>query len=161
MAFRHPDGDYAITAMYSVPDDAWYLELDLVAGQRTLVTAIVPDEDPAREPTLRFNPHAGPAAIPYEVVRWFMDQVDEEIRTSRAWMGLRPELVEIIHQLRQEYMGVIDDDDFPQVLADVRTTVPEEDLPAILEAAFGRHPDSTTTEHRQAPQPVDDQVGRV
>ncbi|MDH6435993.1 hypothetical protein M2158_004533 [Streptomyces sp. SAI-144] len=25
--------------MYSVPDDAWYLELDLVAYQRTLVTA--------------------------------------------------------------------------------------------------------------------------
>ncbi|MFD7966311.1 hypothetical protein ACFV5J_36555 [Streptomyces zaomyceticus] len=159
MVFRHPDGDYAITAMYSVADDAWYLELDLVAGQRTLVTAIVPDEDPAREPTLRFNPHPGHAAIPYEVVRRFMDQVDEEIHTSRAWMGLRPELVEIIHRLRQEYMGVIDDDDFPQVLADLRTTVPEEDLPVILEAAFGRHPDSTTTEHPQTPQPVDDQVG--
>ncbi len=28
MAFRHPDGDYAITAMYSVPDDAWYLAGD-------------------------------------------------------------------------------------------------------------------------------------
>ncbi|WP_405874256.1 hypothetical protein OHB11_37615 [Streptomyces zaomyceticus] len=90
MVFRHPDGDYAITAMYSVPDEAWYLELDLVAGQRKLVTAIVPDEDPAREPTLCFNPHAGHADIPYEVMRWFMDQVDQEIRTSRAWMGLRP-----------------------------------------------------------------------
>ncbi|MFE5771542.1 hypothetical protein ACFQ7O_24635 [Streptomyces sp. NPDC056485] len=56
MVFRHPDGDYTITAVYSVPDDAWYLELDLVAGQRTLMTAIVPDEDPAREPTVCFNP---------------------------------------------------------------------------------------------------------
>ncbi|MFB7338333.1 hypothetical protein ACFC00_43120 [Streptomyces adustus] len=46
MLFPHPDGDYAITAMYSVPDDARYLELDLVAEQRDLVTAIVPDEDP-------------------------------------------------------------------------------------------------------------------
>ncbi|MFF9503467.1 hypothetical protein [Streptomyces sp. NPDC014656] len=151
MVFRHPDGDYTITAMYSIPDDAWYLELDLVARQRNLVTAIVPDEDPAREPTVCFNPNAGHADIPYEVMRWFMHQVDEEIRSSRAWMCLRPELVEIIYQLRQEHMGVIDDDHFPQVLAAVRTTVPEEDLPAVLEAAFGRNPDGTTMNHPQRP----------
>ncbi|MFI5722295.1 hypothetical protein [Streptomyces cyaneofuscatus] len=30
----HPGGDYAITEMYSVPDDAWYLQLDLVRDQR-------------------------------------------------------------------------------------------------------------------------------
>ncbi|MGQ4425039.1 hypothetical protein ACN6LL_007695, partial [Streptomyces violaceoruber] len=60
-------------------------------------------------------------------------------------------------QLRQEHMGVIDDDDFPQVLADVRTTVPEEDLPAVLEAAFGRNPDGTIMNHPQTPQPVGDQ----
>ncbi|MEU0445607.1 hypothetical protein [Streptomyces tendae] len=148
MVLRHPDGDYAITAMYSVPDDAWYLELDLVVGQQTLVTAIVPDEDPAREPTLCFHPHAGPADVPYEVIRWFMRQVDEEIRTSRAWMRLRPELVEIIYQLRQGHMGVIDDDDFPQVLADVRATVSEKDLPDVLKAAFGRNPDGTTISER-------------
>lgn len=161
MVFRHPDGDYAITTMYSVPDDAWYLELDLVAGQRTLVTAIVPDENPAREPTVCFNPHAGHADVPYEVMRWFMHQVDEEIRTSRAWMRLGPNLVEVIYQLRQEHMGVIDDDDFPQVLADVRTTVPEEDLPAVLEAAFGRNPDGTTMDHPQTPQPTDSQGDRT
>lgn len=160
MVFRHPDGDYAITAMYLVPDDAWYLELDLEAGQRTLVTAIVPDEDPAREPTVCFNPHAGHSDVPYEVMLWFMHQVDEEIRISRAWMRLRPELVEIIYQLRQEHMGVIDDEDFPQVLADVRTTVPEEDLPAVLEAAFGRNPDGTTIGRPQTPQPVDGQGDR-
>ncbi|MGW2462110.1 hypothetical protein ACWC2M_24245 [Streptomyces sp. NPDC001761] len=77
-----PDGDYTITAMYSVPDDAWYLELDLVAGQRNLVTAIVPDEDPAREPTVCFNPHEPHVEVPYEVMRWFMHQVDEE---SHQW----------------------------------------------------------------------------
>ncbi|MFG2946237.1 hypothetical protein [Streptomyces adustus] len=157
MVLRHPDGDYAITAMYSVPDDAWCLELDLMSGQRTLVIAIVPDEDPAREPTVCFNPHAGHTDVPYEVMRWFMQQVDEEIRSSRAWMRLRPELVEIIYELRQEHRGVIDDDDFPQVLADVRTTVSEEDLPDVLEAAFGRNPDGTTKDHPQTPQPVDSQ----
>ncbi|MFF3941384.1 hypothetical protein [Streptomyces phaeofaciens] len=144
MPLSHPDGDYAITAMYSVPDDAWYLELDLVAGQRNLVIAIVPDEDPAREPTVCFNPRGRHVDVPYKVMRWFMDQVDEEIRTSRAWMRLRPELVEIIYQLRQEHMGVIDDDTFTDVLAELRATVPEADLPAVLEAAFGRNPDGTT-----------------
>ncbi|MET9621919.1 hypothetical protein ABZZ37_14265 [Streptomyces sp. NPDC006464] len=144
MAFRHPGGDYAITAMYSVPDDAWYLELDLVAGQRNLVTAVVPDEDPAREPTVCFNPHAGHADVPYEVMRWFMHQIDEEIRTSRAWMRLRPELVETIYQLRQEHLGTIDDDAFDHVLAEVRATVPEADVPAVLQAAFGRHPDGSS-----------------
>ncbi|MET9921730.1 hypothetical protein ABZZ04_32345 [Streptomyces sp. NPDC006435] len=157
MAFRHPDGDYAITAMYSVPDDAWYLELDLVAGQRNLMTAIIPDEDPAREPTVCFNPQAGHVDVPYEVVRWFMHHVDEEIRTSRAWMRLRPELVETVCRLRQEHMGAIDDDDFPRVLAEVRATVPEADLFAVLEAAFGRNPDGTLVDHPQAPRPVDGQ----
>ncbi|MGW2104676.1 hypothetical protein ACWCPX_44900 [Streptomyces olivaceoviridis] len=152
MTFRHPDGDYTITAMYSVPDDAWYLELDLVAGQRNLVTAIVPDEDPAREPTVCFNPNEPHVEVPYEVMRWFMHQVDEEIRTSRPWMQLRPELVEIIHRLRQEHMGAIDDETFPHVLAEVRAAVPETDLPAVLEAAFGRNPDGTTMDPPQAPQ---------
>lgn len=151
MAFRHPDGDYTITAMYSVPDDAWYLELDLSAGQRNLVTAIVPDEDPSREPTVCFNPRGGHVDVPYEVMRWFMHQVDEEIRTSRAWMRLRPDLVEIIYRLRQEHMGAIDDDVFPHVLAEVRATVPEADLRAVLEAAFGRRPDGATMDHPRAP----------
>ncbi|MFE3853013.1 hypothetical protein ACFXPN_17965 [Streptomyces griseorubiginosus] len=121
MALRHPDGEYAITAMYSVPDDAWYLELDQVAGQRNLVTAIV--------------------------------QVDGEIRTSRAWMRLRPELVEIIHDLRQEYMGFIDDDAFPSVLAELRATVSEADLPTVLKAAFGRGPDGNTMDGPPEPEP--------
>jgi hypothetical protein len=160
MPIPHPDGDYAITTMYSVPDDAWYLELDLVAGQRNLVTAIVPDEDPAREPTVCFNPHEGHLDIPYGVMRWFMGQVEEEIRTSRAWMRLRPELVEAIHQLRREYLGAIDDDAFPHVLAEVRAAVPEADLPAVLAAAFGRKPDGTTMDHVQTLRPADDQGGR-
>lgn len=150
MPIPHPNGEYAITTMYSVPDDAWYLELDLVDEQRNLVTAIVPDEDPAREPTVCFNPRGRHVDVPYEVMRWFMDQVEEEIRTSRAWMRLRPELVEVIHQLRQEHLGVIDDDGFRQVLTETRAAVPEADLPAVLEAAFGRRPDGTTTDQPQA-----------
>lgn len=147
MSFPHPDGHYAITSMYSVPDDAWYLELELVAEQEHLVTAVIPDEDPAREPTVCFAPRGRHLEVPYEVMRWFMDQVDEEISVSRDWMRLRPELVEVIHRLRQEHMGVIDDDDFPHVLAEVRAALPEADLPAVLAAAFGRKPDGTTADH--------------
>ncbi|MGC0334336.1 hypothetical protein RKD23_007326 [Streptomyces sp. SAI-170] len=146
MPYPHPDGDYAITTMYSVPDDAWYLELDLVDEQRNLVTAIVPDEDPTREPTVCFNLHARHVDVPYEVMRWFMDQVDKEILTSRAWMRLRPELVDVIRRLREEHLGLIGDDEFRHVLAEVRAEVPEADLPAVLEAAFGRRPDGTTVD---------------
>lgn len=155
MPIPHPNGHYAITAMYSVADDAWYLELELAAEQLHLVTAVVPDEDPAREPTVCFDPRGRHLEVPYEVMRWFMDQVDEEIRSSRAWMQLRPELVEAIYRLRQEYMGFIDDGDFPQVLAEIRAALPEADLPAVLSAAFGLNPDGTTVDHPQAP--ADDQ----
>ncbi|MGW6707610.1 hypothetical protein ACWGDE_22345 [Streptomyces sp. NPDC054956] len=147
MPIPHPNGHYAITAMYSVADDAWYLELELAAEQLHLVTAVVPDEDPAREPTVCFDPRGRHLEVPYEVMRWFMDQVDEEIRSSRAWMQLRPELVEVIYRLRQEYMGLIDDEDFPQVLAEIRAALPEADLPAVLSAAFGLNPDGTTVDH--------------
>ncbi|MFD7300587.1 hypothetical protein ACFV83_06560 [Streptomyces pharetrae] len=149
MHFTHPDGDFAITSLYSVPDDAWYLELDLVGRRRNLVTAIVPDEDPAREPTVCFNPDGPHLDIPYDVVRWFMDRVEEEIRTSRAWMRLRPELVAVVHRLRQEHLGVIHDEEFTRVLEEIRAEVPEADLPAVVAAAFGRKPDGTAVEHEE------------
>ncbi|WP_435973863.1 hypothetical protein [Streptomyces sp. Qhu_M48] len=141
MPTPHPEGDYAITTTYSVPDDAWYLELDEMSGNRTLVTAIVPDEDPARQPIVCYDPVSGHARVPYAVMRWFMDHVDAEVRAGRAWMELRPDLVAVIHRLRQEHLGVIGDDDVPPVLAEVRAEVPEEDLAAVMEAAFGRGPD--------------------
>ena len=147
MPFTHPDGEFAITSLYSVPDDAWYLELDLVGRQRNLVTAIIPDEDPAREPTVCFNPDGPHLDIPYDVVRWFMDRVEEEIRTSRAWMRLRPELVAVVHRLRQEHLGVIHDEEFTRVLEEIRAEVPEADLAAVVAAAFGRKPDGTAVEH--------------
>ncbi|MFI1202740.1 hypothetical protein ACH4VR_25410 [Streptomyces sp. NPDC020883] len=154
----HPNGDYTITAMYSVPDDAWYLELSLVRDQRALVTAVVPDEDPAREPTLSFDPQGQHWDIPYAAIRWFMDHVEEEIRTSRTWMKLRPELVEVIHRLRQEHPGTVDDADFPDVLTQVRSAVPEADLPVVLAAALSRHPDGATVSSAQALRLIDEGV---
>ncbi|MFI1660676.1 hypothetical protein ACH4ZU_38080 [Streptomyces sp. NPDC020472] len=136
----HPSGRYALTFLYSVPDDAWYVELDEVSGQRQLAVGVVPDEDPAREPTVWFDPR-GEREIPYDVMRWFMDAVAEEIRTSRAWMALRPGLVEVVHGLRQEHLGVIADEDLPPVLAGLRAAVPEADLADVMLHAFGRGPD--------------------
>ncbi|WP_225799287.1 hypothetical protein [Streptomyces sp. NK15101] len=141
MPIPHPDGRYAITTTYSVPDDAWYLELDEVAGQRTLVLAIVPDEDPGREPTVCFTSGDGHRDVPYAVMRWFMDQVAEDIRTSRSWMELRPETVGVIHGLRQEHLGVLADEDVPPVLAGLRARVPAADLADVMLHAFGRGPD--------------------
>ncbi|MFJ8980885.1 hypothetical protein [Streptomyces sp. NPDC102282] len=154
MTIPSPDSDYAITTMYSVPDDSWYLELDHSATDRTLVIAIVPDEDPAREPTVCFDTQGEHLDIPYAVIRWFMDQVEAEIRTSRAWMRLRPELVDVIHGLRQEFLGVISDDEFRQVLPEIRARVAEADLPAVLAASFGRRPDGTTTDDVEALMPT-------
>ncbi|WP_328942366.1 hypothetical protein OG259_12740 [Streptomyces sp. NBC_00250] len=139
----HEGAAYALQILYSVPDDAWYLELDHVADRRTLVTAVVPDEDPAREPTVCVDPVSGHHRIPYDVMCWFMEHVAEEIRTSRGWMRLRPELVEIIRGLREEYLGMIDDERFGPVLAELRATVPAEDLPDVLGAAFGRNADGS------------------
>ncbi|MFD7973411.1 tautomerase family protein [Streptomyces clavifer] len=58
-------------------------------------------------------------------------------------MRLRPELVEVIHRLRQEYLGAIDDDHFPRALAEVRTAVLAADLLVVLASAFWRKPDGT------------------
>ncbi|MET3988048.1 hypothetical protein [Streptomyces sp. PvR034] len=122
------------------------MELELAADQQHLVTAVIPDEDPAGEPTVCFDPRGRHVDIPYEVMRWFMDQVDAEIRSSRAWVRLRPELVEVVYRLRQEYMGAIDDDDFPHVLAELRAIVAPADLPVVLDAAFGRKPDGAVVD---------------
>ncbi|MEU8531143.1 MULTISPECIES: hypothetical protein [Streptomyces] len=140
---EHPSRAYELQLMYSVPDDAWYLELDHIADQRTVMTAIVPDEDPERQPTVCVDPVSGHHAIPYDVVRWFMGHVEFEIERSRGWMELRPDLVEVIRALREEHLGVIDDEDFTAVLAELRATVAEVDLPAVLDAAFGRNTDGT------------------
>ncbi|MFJ3904588.1 hypothetical protein [Streptomyces sp. NPDC090025] len=138
----HPTAPYQLTTLYSVPDDAWYLELDdLADGGRTLVVAVVPDEDPAREPHVHFDPNTGHRYIPYEVLRWFLDEVGAEIARSRDWMALRPEIVEVIKELRGEYLGAIGDEDVEPVLAGLRGTVPAADLADVMRHAFSRGAD--------------------
>ncbi|MEE1757019.1 hypothetical protein [Streptomyces sp. SP18CS02] len=134
---EHDGGHYAIRIMYAVPDDAWYLELDVTADRKTVALAIVPDEDPEREPTVCFGPDAGHRHIPYDVMTWFMDHVAQEIRTSRAWMRLRPDLVGVVRLLRETFMGVAGDDEYPALLVILRERLTEEDVATVIEGAFG------------------------
>ncbi|MFJ9691734.1 hypothetical protein [Kitasatospora sp. NPDC101183] len=133
-----PGGEYAITSLYSPSEDAYVLELNRVADQRFVAAAVVPDEDPAKEPYLSFDPREPEVRLPYEVMRWFMDQVAEEVEFARGWMRLRPELVAVVGPLRLRYSGSISEEDLPGVLAAIRAAVPEEDVATVLEAAFPR-----------------------
>jgi hypothetical protein len=88
---------YALEFTYAVPDDAWYIELSEAVPAPSawadipgafshlpgpaLLVAVVPDQDPAREPMIHVN---GKHAIPYEIVRWFMEKVGEEVERCRA-----------------------------------------------------------------------------
>ncbi|MFI2368826.1 hypothetical protein [Streptomyces sp. NPDC018833] len=126
---------YRIQACYAVTDDAWYLEL-WEAGAH-LLTAIVPDEDPRREPTVCFNEQAGHRDIPYDVVRRFMERVADEVERCRGWMRLAPGLVEIIRQLYVVFSGCLDDEEIPPLLVVLRELVDEESLGTVVEAAFG------------------------
>ncbi|MFF4338947.1 hypothetical protein ACFY00_03275 [Kitasatospora sp. NPDC001540] len=144
MAVPHPSGEFEITTLYSVPDDAWYLEFDhLPSGRTTLMPAIVPDEDPAREPAVcTCSPDgAEHLDIPVPVLRWYLEQVEREIETSRAWMRLRPEIVALVKELRDEYGGGIDDGQYPPVLARLRAELAPDDLADVLQHAFGRTPE--------------------
>ncbi|MFC1435706.1 hypothetical protein ACEZDB_34235 [Streptacidiphilus sp. N1-3] len=45
--------------------------------------ASVPDEDPNLEPTVHIHSH-DEHVIPYEIMRWFMEQVGEQVERCRA-----------------------------------------------------------------------------
>ncbi|MFL1380581.1 MULTISPECIES: hypothetical protein [unclassified Nocardiopsis] len=96
---EHAGRHYAVVFHYALPDDAWAVELseavpaqaaeaehadtaaDHVPGTALLV-AFVPDEDPDLEPTVRvFSPDE--YVVPYEIMRWFMDQVADQVERCR------------------------------------------------------------------------------
>jgi hypothetical protein len=92
--FEHGKLQYAVQHSYDLGDDAWCVELSeaLRAPQAwaeipgavshvpgsAFVIAVVPDEDPRREPTIHFCGGAE-RDIPYQVMRWFMEKVTEEV----------------------------------------------------------------------------------
>ncbi|MFD5560350.1 hypothetical protein [Kitasatospora griseola] len=137
-----PDPDFAVTAIYVLPDDAWHLELDhLPSGGITVLAGIVPDEDPEREPSVWVGGIDPCIHIPVPVLRWFLELVDEQIADSRAWMQLRPELVAMIKELIDEYRGAIDEDEYAVLLARLQSELPPADVAEVVRGAFRREYD--------------------
>ncbi|MFF3325749.1 hypothetical protein [Streptomyces sp. NPDC002889] len=85
---------YAVQFTYALPDDAWRVELSemvpvpewgadaRIPGQ-DFMAALVPDEDPSREPEVHVHSPDG-RAVPYEIVCWFMDHVADEVARCRT-----------------------------------------------------------------------------
>lgn len=94
----HAGRHYAVQFHYAVSDHAWCVELSEAvpapaawAGIPDAVThlpgaaflvAVVPDEDPDPEPTVHLRGH-DERAVPYEVMRWFMEQVAGQVEHCR------------------------------------------------------------------------------
>ncbi|MDG4857003.1 hypothetical protein P8605_02315 [Streptomyces sp. T-3] len=47
------------------------------------LAVVIPDEDPGLEATIRIYSHEQ-HVIPYEIMRWFMDHVAEQVEHCRA-----------------------------------------------------------------------------
>ncbi|MEU8435237.1 hypothetical protein AB0F18_20400 [Streptomyces sp. NPDC029216] len=104
---EHAGRHYAVLFHYALPDDAWAVELSEArpapANPGAAVThfpgpaclvALVPDEDPNLEPTVRvYSPDE--RVVPYEIMRWFMEQVADQVERCRiAFEQAGPEAVE-------------------------------------------------------------------
>jgi hypothetical protein len=97
MQLEHAGRRYAVQFGYSMPDSAWCVELSEAVPAPAawadmpnssthmpgpaVVIAVVPDEDPDQEPTVSFQ---SGHKFPYEVMRWFMEVVAEEVQRCHA-----------------------------------------------------------------------------
>ncbi|MFG3506977.1 hypothetical protein ACGF5F_15840 [Streptomyces sp. NPDC047821] len=97
---EHAGRHYAILFHYALPDDAWSVELSEAVSTAAkgagnsdaavthvpgvaVLRALVPDEDPTLEPTVRvYSPDEH--VVPYEIMRWFMEQVADQVERCRA-----------------------------------------------------------------------------
>lgn len=93
----HAGRHYAIQFHYALPDDAWCVELSEAVPApaswaeipnaethlpgAAFVVAVIPDEDPKLEPAVHIHGHD--EHVPYEIMRWFMEQVAEQIERCR------------------------------------------------------------------------------
>jgi hypothetical protein len=90
----HAGRHYAVQFFYAVPDDGWCVELsEAVPAPASwapdtethlpgdmLMAAVVPDEDPSLDPTVHVRTDQ---SIPYEIMRWFMDHVTDQVEYCR------------------------------------------------------------------------------
>ncbi|MFI1531459.1 hypothetical protein [Streptomyces griseus] len=106
----HADRHYALQFHYALPDDAWCVELSKAVPAPTswakipnaetrlpgtaFLVAVIPDEDPGLEPTVHIHSH-DEHVVPYEIMRWFMEQVAGQVERCRiAFEQREPEAVE-------------------------------------------------------------------
>ncbi|MER5411004.1 hypothetical protein [Streptomyces sp. NPDC002769] len=108
---EHAGRHYAVLFHCALPDDAWAVELSEAVPASAMgaehpdaavthspgaafLVALVPDEDPTLQPTVRvYSPDEH--VVPYEVMRWFMDQVADQVERCRiAFEQGEPEAVE-------------------------------------------------------------------
>ncbi|MEU0913228.1 hypothetical protein [Streptomyces althioticus] len=106
----HGGRHYAVQFHYALPDDAWCVELSEAVRAPAawaeihhaethvpgvpLLVAVIPDEDPDLEPTVHIHSH-DEHVIPYEIMRWFMEHVAEQVERCRiAFEQGAPEAVE-------------------------------------------------------------------
>src|SRR5690242_6593335 len=89
---------FAVQFHYALTDDAWCVELSEAVPAPNSVSetpnaethlpgaaflvAMIPDEDPDLEPTVHIHSH-DERVIPYEIMRWFMEQVAEQVERCR------------------------------------------------------------------------------
>lgn len=125
-----PHPDYRITRIYVLPEDAWHLELDH-RDAKCLVTAVIPDEDPAREPSFHLFAPDG-YDVPYEVLEWFMAEAADEVRAIRAWTKLPPAAVDTVVALREVVRDGWDDEDGPALLALLSGVLPADQVAAVV-----------------------------
>ena len=106
----HAGRHYAIQFHYALPDDAWRVELSEAVPApaawaeipnaethlpgAAFMVAVIPDEDPSLEPAFHIHSH-DEHVIPYEIMRWFMEQVAEQVEHCRlAFEQEAPEAAE-------------------------------------------------------------------
>ncbi|WP_406156328.1 hypothetical protein OG298_01495 [Streptomyces sp. NBC_01005] len=106
----HAGRHYAVQFHYALPDDAWCVELSEAVPApaawaeipnaethlpgAAFMVVVIPDEDPSLEPAVHIHSH-DEQVIPYEIMRWFMEQVAEQVERCRlAFEQGAPEAME-------------------------------------------------------------------
>ncbi|GAA4899231.1 hypothetical protein ACFPM3_15100 [Streptomyces coeruleoprunus] len=136
-----PYDGYSITRIYVLSEDAWRIELDH-RDHKGMLTAIVPDEDPTREPSFCLSPPDGHHHVPYEVLRWFMDEVHEDVARIRAWTTLPPAAVAAVVALREVVYDGWDDEDGPALVALLSDALPADQVAAVVREVLGLEVDA-------------------
>ncbi|WP_436772543.1 hypothetical protein [Yinghuangia sp. YIM S09857] len=99
---EHAGRHYAVQVHYALPDESWAVELSETASAPAawaafpeaethlpgpaFLVALIPDEDPGLEPTVHIRSH-DEHVIPYEIMRWFMELVADQVDRCRLAFG--------------------------------------------------------------------------